>query len=232
MSVDIFEPGLSAMPAGVEPERRPNPFARRGAIAAVAAFVVVGALGFALQSRGSAPPATTPVVVAPEVAAPVLTRPGDAVGTIGDTWITYPDGLAVQVIKLAEYALPGQSLQDTAYSTGVVVSVALKNETGKSFDAEWANVTLKYGPFGQSARPTYDKYQGQRFGGMFFDGTIPAGATETTRFGFSVPVEYLGELSVEIRPGIKSAPSEFAGALVAQATPTPTPVAIPTTFDE
>lgn len=232
MSIDIFRPGLSPMSSGLDPARRTNPFARPKAVAAVVALLVAGAVGIAVHDGGSTPVVTTPAAVAPEVVAPAVIRPGEVVGTVGGTWFTYPNGLEVQVAKVAEYALPGQSLQDTAYSTGVLVTVALKNGTGAAFDAQWANVTLKYGPYHQAARPTYDKVQGARLPGMFFAGSVAAGATQTTRFGFSVPVEYLGDLSIELRPGIKTDPAVFGATLAAQATPTATPTPTPVTLDE
>jgi hypothetical protein len=228
MSVETYHPSLSPIP-GVGPVRRGAD--RHRLAAGVLALVVAGAVGFAVYDGGSAPTVTAPAGPAAEAPAPAVVRPGDVVGRIGGGWLTYPDGVAVQVSKVAEYALPGQSANDTLYSTGVVVTVSLRNGTGKTLDAEWANVTLTYGPYDQPARPTYDRYQGQRLPGMFFAGGLAAGATDTTRFGFSVPVEYITDLTVAIRPGIKTEPAVFAGGLAAHPTPTPAPTLAPTPED-
>lgn len=221
MSSETFHPTLSPIP-GVGPARGGNPVGRHRLVAGLLALVVAGGVvGIATRNGGSSPTVTSPSAVVPEV--PVVVHPGEAIGAMGGGWLTYPDGLAVQVSKVAEYPLTGQSSNDVAYSSGVVVTVALKNGTAKAFDAGWANITLTYGPYGQSARPTYDKYQGKALPGMFFDGVIAPGAAKTTRFGFSVPAEYITDLEVAIRPGIKTEPAVFAGGLAAHPTPTPTP---------
>jgi hypothetical protein len=162
----------------------------------------------------------------------VVVRPGELVGTIGSTWFTYANGLQVQVAKAGEYTLPGHKRNDGSYSTGVVVTVALKNGSAKAFDASWANVTLTYGPYDQAARPTYDAYKGDRLPGMFFTGKVAPGASSTTRFGFEVPVEYATDLTVTVRPAIKGQGAVFAGGLPARPTPTPAPAPVQTIFDE
>jgi hypothetical protein len=228
MSVDLYHPTLSPVSAELDP-------AKRRRIARIAAGVLAVALagGTAyVVTGGSEPVASSPVVTAPEPAAPVVVRPGDVVGTVGATWFTYANGLQVQVAKVGEYTLPGQKRNDGSYSTGVLVTVALKNDSAKAIDASWANVTLTYGPYDQAARPRYDEYKGDRLPGMFFSGKLAPGASSSTRFGFDVPVEYMTDLTATVRPAIKGQPAVFAGGLAARPTPTPTPAPPQTIFDE
>jgi len=110
-----------------------------------------------------------------------------------DQYWKYENGLEVSVLSAK------------ASGPNVTITVRLKNKTGTTYDAEFTQVTLTYGPDGEQAENTY------RYNGEYpFQGTIANGRSKTVEEEFAVPKNHQDDLVIEITPD-ESEPALFAG---------------------
>jgi hypothetical protein len=170
------------------------------------------------KSTNSAPTQTTPEVTTPTpvddspAAVPETTAPPEEPGVakVGATqWFTYEDGLKVQVTKLARFKIGQHAAGGSPGDSGVIVTVTIRNGTGKPFNLDLASVKLQSGPNGDEAEAVYDLDKGL---GMGFTGTVTNGRAKTAKFGFAVPKTHLGKVAIEVTPSWDHDAAFFEGA--------------------
>jgi len=145
------------------------------------------------ESPASDEPAASdepPAASEPEPPSTTTTAPQPSIVNVGTTeWYAWEDGLEAQVTSIEQYT----SEYDDTPTPDVVVTVTVKNGTGKAYDAMGSSLNLYGGPNGVQAENS-----GSYYG---FEGTIPPEGTATANWSFTVPSEHLGQMRVEFAPG-------------------------------
>lgn len=155
-------------------------------------------------ASSSAPASTEPPAVEETTPTPTPDEPG--IAKIGPTqWFTYEDGLKVQVTKLARKKIGQYASGGQPGGTAVVVTVTIKNGSGKAFDSSLADVKVSHGPNGDEAEQVFDT------GIEEFSGTIPNGRVRTAQYEFAVPKAHYGQVLVEVAPSWEHDASHFEG---------------------
>jgi hypothetical protein len=135
-------------------------------------------------------------------------EPDATIAQVGpDEWLTYEDGLRVQVTKVTSVQLADFGTDDPG-GPGVEVTVTVKNGTGSVFDLNRASVGLYAGPNRETMEPAYGN---DHWG---FEGSIPPTEAATTQLDFAVPTEMQGELLIEVAPNWDHHASFFEGAAI------------------
>ena len=152
-----------------------------------------------------------PFAIPPGLAEPEPTpepEPDATIAQVGpDEWLTYEDGLRVQVTKVTSVQLADFGTDDPG-GPGVEVTVTVKNGTGSVFDLNRASVGLYAGP----NRETMEQAYGNDHWGL--EGSIPPTEAATTQIDFAVPTEMQGELLIEVAPSWDHHASFFEGAAI------------------
>ncbi len=192
---------------------------RTALLAAGAAFLALVAIA-AVAGRGHGTrltaAATTTAPAAPSAPADTASQAagsdvtGDVASVGATAWFTYEDGLQVQVTRLHRFTVSEVAAGGRPGDAGVVVSVTIRNGTGRTFDASLAQVSLTSGPDGDQDDSVFDVENGLAGG---FEGSIPVGRKVTARYGFAVPRSQLGTLRVEVAPGFEYTSSFFEGGV-------------------
>ena len=159
-----------------------------------------------LSQKEPDPFATPPGLAEPEPTPEP--EPDATIAQVGpDEWLTYEDGLRVQVTKVTSVQLADFGTDDPG-GPGVEVTVTVKNGTGSVFDLNRASVGLYAGP----NRETMEQAYGNDHWG--FEGSIPPTEAATTQIDFAVPTEMQGELLIEVAPSWDHHASFFDGAAI------------------
>lgn len=155
------------------------------------------------QLRVKCDDATTPPAV--EETTPPADEP--SIAKVGATqWFTYEDGLKVQVTKLTRKKIGPYASGGSPGGTAVVVTVTIRNGSGKAFDSSLVDVKVAHGPNGDQAEQVFDS------GIEEFSGTIPNGRVRTAQYEFAVPKAHYGQVQVEVAPSFDHNSSIFEGA--------------------
>lgn len=157
------------------------------------------------STAGDAPlDSTTPPAVEETTPPPTPDEPG--IAKVGATqWFTYEDGLKVQVTKLTRKKIGPYASGGSPGGTAVVVTVTIRNGTGKAFDSSLADVKVAHGPNGDQAEQVFDS------GIEEFSGSIPNGRSRTAQYEFAVPKAHYGQVQVEVAPSWEHNSSVFEG---------------------
>lgn len=186
--------------------------------------------GTATSSSSSSTPTgtpsteTTPTTVAPPLPQPV--RSVAKVKRVGqpDTpsvsappakftaKVAYPDGVSL-VISKAEKAV------ETGHGPGVMAgreyvrfTVRLTNGSAAPVNLNQVVVTTTYGPTSQLAAPVYTESAGT----YDFAGSVKPGASTTGIYGFAVPVDQLGQVTMVVDFDGLHTSATYRGAVVAK----------------
>jgi hypothetical protein len=162
-------------------------------------LVAVAALGLA----GCAVPQPGRVSDPPSSVASPSAEPSKAasmVAKIGGT-VTYPDGVAVTIVSAARYQMGEFAAGGNPGAVGIKVTVKIANGSEKPLNLGLVTSHMHAGPNGVEASRVFDSASNV---GMF-SGTIAPSRAATAHLGFAVMPAELGQVSIDIRVGLRSA---------------------------
>jgi hypothetical protein len=122
----------------------------------------------------------------------------------------YDDGLRVQVTAAKRFTIGEWSVGGQPGQVGVKVNVKVTNGTGNAIDLDLTSVNLSYGADGMKADNVIDSGLGLSGG---FTGKVAPGRNASAWYGFAIDKGGLGQIDVEVQPGMNYPGVLFSGSV-------------------
>lgn len=187
------------IPTSPPPTPRPAPHPWQGRWAFALYGLVLGLLVVFLVGCSSVEPTAVEPGSGPAATEPAdsQSEPPDTSGTMTGSYgdkVVYPDGVAVEVIRIKHAKLSESGVGDKGQGAGdpiQVLQIRVTNGSKAPIEVDAASGTMTYGPDGQEASIVSDA------GITSMSGKVLPGKAKTGTYGYAVPKRYLGDTQLE-----------------------------------